>query len=313
MLTMTVNSPQISFSRLQKRHSLSNGILGRQWFGNVRPLISPSLINFSLTIKRSSTCMCVANTDKLENASTLTATKISFPVMVNGCAGNMGRAVAEAALSAGLQLVPLSLTSPNLRHQRVQIGEVEVDVRSASEKDAVFDSVLNKYPDVVVVDYTVPSAVNENAEFYCRIGVPFVMGTTGGDREKLVDVVQKSNNYAVIAPQMGKQVVAFQAAMEIMAQQFPGAFSGYKLEVIESHQSSKVDTSGTAKAIVSCFQKLGVSYDLDEGLRGKASSQRLLQYSLNSSARQDQAMHRNQQLNDNPEDSLVSKCYHQFL
>ncbi|XP_057824368.2 probable 4-hydroxy-tetrahydrodipicolinate reductase 2, chloroplastic [Cryptomeria japonica] len=64
------------------------------------------------------------------------------------------------------------------------------------------------------------------------MGVPFVMGTTGGDREKLLDVVRKANNYAVIAPQMGKQVVAFQAAMEIMAEHFPEAFSGYKLEVI---------------------------------------------------------------------------------
>ncbi|XP_059077394.1 probable 4-hydroxy-tetrahydrodipicolinate reductase 1, chloroplastic [Cryptomeria japonica] len=176
----------------------------------------------------------------------------------------MGRAVAEAALSAGLQHVPLSLTSLPLGHQKVQIGDVEVDLRSASEKDAVFDLILKKYPNVVVVDYTVPSAVNENAELYCRMGVPFVMGTTGGDRKNLLDVVRKSNNYAGIVPQMGKQVVAFQAAMEIMVEQFPGAFSGYKLECTESHQSSKVDTSGTAKAIVSCFQRLGVSCDLDQ-------------------------------------------------
>ena len=56
------------------------------------------------------------------------------------------------------------------------------------------------------------------------------------------------------------QVVAFQATMELMAQQFPGAFSGYKLEVVESHQRTKVDTSGTAKAIVASFQELGVDF-----------------------------------------------------
>lgn len=32
------------------------------------------------------------------------------------------------------------------------------------------------------------------------------MGTTGGDREKLMNDVRESGNYAVIAPQMGKQV-----------------------------------------------------------------------------------------------------------
>lgn len=29
----------------------------------------------------------------------------------------------------------------------------------------------------------------------------------------------------------------------------------------ESHQAGKLDTSGTAKAVISCFKKLGVSFD----------------------------------------------------
>lgn len=33
------------------------------------------------------------------------------------------------------------------------------------------------------------------------------MGTTGGDRERLYKTVKDSNNYAVISPQMGKQVL----------------------------------------------------------------------------------------------------------
>ena len=56
------------------------------------------------------------------------------------------------------------------------------------------------------------------------------------------------------------QVVAFQATMELMAQQFPGAFAGYTLRVVESHQRTKADTSGTAKAIVASFQKLGIDF-----------------------------------------------------
>jgi len=45
-----------------------------------------------------------------------------------------------------------------------------------------------------------------NAELYCKVGVPFVMGTTGGDRDLLHKTVEDSKNYAVISPQMGKQV-----------------------------------------------------------------------------------------------------------
>jgi hypothetical protein len=52
--------------------------------------------------------------------------------------------------------------------------------------------------------------------------------------------------------------VAFQAMMELMAQQFPGVFSGYGLSVVESHQRNKADVSGTAKAVVASLQRMGV-------------------------------------------------------
>lgn len=194
----------------------------------------------------------------------MTSIPTDVAIMVNDCAGKMGRAVAEAAVEAGLQLVPFCITGPGFGRSVLNIKDVKVHVHQASEKDAIFDKVLEKYPGVIVADYTLPAAVNENAEFYSRRGVSFVMGTTGGDREKLLKGVSDSGVYAVIAPQMGKQVVAFQAAMEIMAEQFPGAFAGYKLEVTESHQSSKVDTSGTARAVVASFNKLGLCFADDE-------------------------------------------------
>ncbi|KAH8959591.1 hypothetical protein BDL97_06G084600 [Sphagnum fallax] len=187
-------------------------------------------------------------------------------VMVNGCTGKMGQAVAEAAIAAGLQLVPKCITGRGRAGgcAEFSIQGIKVDVVDGDEREKVMDQVLQDYPDLIVVDYTLPAAVNGNAEFYCSRGLPFVMGTTGGDRNKLVKDVEASGVYAVIAPQMGKQVVAFQAAMELMAEQFPGAFAGYTLQVTESHQSSKVDTSGTAKAVISSFQKLGLPFNLDQ-------------------------------------------------
>lgn len=47
----------------------------------------------------------------------------------------------------------------------------------------------------------------DNAALYCKVGVPFVMGTTGGDRELLYKTVADSKVFAVISPQMGKQVL----------------------------------------------------------------------------------------------------------
>merc|ERR1719331_2363324 len=111
---------------------------------------------------------------------------------------------------------------------------------------------------LVIIDFTHPTAVNPNADLYASTKCPFVMGTTGGDRAKLMKVTEESETFAVIAPNMCKQIVAFQATMESMATTFPNAFGGYKLDVVESHQSTKADTSGTAKDMVASFNQLGV-------------------------------------------------------
>ena len=106
-----------------------------------------------------------------------------------------------------------------------------------------------------------PAPPAANAEFYCANQLPFVMGTTGGDREALARDVAAAGVYAVIAPNMGKQIVAFQSMMETMADRFPGCFAGYTLSVVESHQRTKADTSGTAKAVVASFRRMGLEFD----------------------------------------------------
>jgi 4-hydroxy-tetrahydrodipicolinate reductase len=52
----------------------------------------------------------------------------------------------------------------------------------------------------------------------CLYGLP----ATGGDRARLLKQVQEAAVYAVIAPNMGKQIVAFQAMFEHAAATFPG-------------------------------------------------------------------------------------------
>ncbi|KAI4365259.1 hypothetical protein MLD38_021258 [Melastoma candidum] len=192
------------------------------------------------------------------------ASKFDVPVMVNSCCGRMGKAVIEAADSAGLDFLPVSFGNSEEAGKTVEIRGKGIQVHGPLDREIILANAFREHPNMIVVDFTVPDAVNSNAELYTKIGVPFVMGTTGGDRTKLYKTVEESNVYAVISPQMGKQVVAFLAAMEIMAKQFSGAFSGYSLQVMESHQSTKLDTSGTAKAVISCFKKLGATFDMNQ-------------------------------------------------
>lgn len=56
--------------------------------------------------------------------------------------------------------------------------------------------------------------------------------------------------------------------LELMAAQFPGCLSGYTLRVVESHQATKADASGTAIANIHSFQRMGLEFDLVSAAMG---------------------------------------------
>jgi len=179
--------------------------------------------------------------------------------MVNGLPGNMASTVVKHILGdKRFALVPYSLTGPEIHESDHRLEDMTVSLIRPEVREQVIYDIFEAHGGFIAVDFTHPSAVNANAEFYCQFGIPFVMGTTGGDREKLQQTVSASPIAAVIAPNMAKQIVGFQAMMEYAAQTFPDLFKGYALEIRESHQKGKADTSGTAKAMIACFTKLGV-------------------------------------------------------
>jgi len=186
-------------------------------------------------------------------------------VMVNGLPGNVARVVARhIQKDPRFELLPCSLTGPEIRDLECAIGSAAVQLIGPAEKASGIDEIKQRHGRFLSVDFTHPAAVNPNAEFYCQSELPFVMGTTGGDRQKLAATVASSTIAAVIAPNMAAQIVGFQAMMEYAAESFPNLFKGYTLEIKESHQTGKADTSGTAKAMVRYFNQLGVPFAEDE-------------------------------------------------
>jgi len=189
-------------------------------------------------------------------------------VMVNGMPGPMAVASAEACLRKGLGISPVAMTGPNVEPQTITVTDSVTgkssDVRlipssMTEEIESAVEGLKAGVEDennLLVIDFTHPSAVNSNAIFYAENRLPFVMGTTGGDREQLLKDMEDAKAFAVIAPNMGKQIVALQAGLEDLAKKFPSAFGGYKLNVKESHQKTKADTSGTAKAVVDSLIQL---------------------------------------------------------
>ena len=188
-------------------------------------------------------------------------------VMVNGMPGPMATAAAEASLRKGLELSPVAMTGPDVAPCTITVTDSvtgkSADVRlvPASQREELVSAVEGLKTacgpkNLIAIDFTHPSAVNANGKFYAEMNIPFVMGTTGGDREQLIGDMDEAKHFCVIAPNMAKQIVALQAGLEDLAKNFPGAFEGYKMHVRESHQKTKADTSGTAKAIVDSLKQL---------------------------------------------------------
>lgn len=176
-------------------------------------------------------------------------------VMIAGLPGKMATLVAKAVeKAADMELMPFALSET--RGESQIEGTFILHTPLLEHKSRI----IERSPDIIV-DFTLPNAVNRNAELYCECGIPFVMGTTGGDRDLLIKTVKQSKIPAVIAPNMAKQIVLFQAMMEYAAKNFPAAFKDYSLVIKESHQKGKADTSGTAKAMVRYFNDLGVPFE----------------------------------------------------
>jgi 4-hydroxy-tetrahydrodipicolinate reductase len=186
-------------------------------------------------------------------------------VMVNGIPGNMAAILARHILAdARFELVPYSLTGPEIQATEHKVEEISVRLLQPDERQKFIEEIAQKEKVFLSADYTHPSAVNANAAFYCKNRLPFVMGTTGGERHRLEETVRASSISAVIAPNMAKQIVGFQAMREYAARTFPDLFKGYRLAIKESHQKGKADTSGTAKAMVRYFNQMGLHFAEDQ-------------------------------------------------
>ncbi|MBT8352867.1 MAG: dihydrodipicolinate reductase [Deltaproteobacteria bacterium] len=182
-------------------------------------------------------------------------------VMVNGIPGNVAQIVAKHVLADNrFELILHSLTGPEITISDYRIGSTVIQLIKPDLREKKLNQIIERHTSFISIDYTHPTAVNTNAEFYCNTRLPFVMGTTGGDRDLLNKIVNSSSISAVIAPNMAKQIVGFQAMMAYAAKTFPNLFKGYTVTIKESHQKGKADTSGTAKAMTQYFNALGTPY-----------------------------------------------------
>lgn len=191
---------------------------------------------------------------------------MSVHVMVNGL-GKIGTEIAKAIASDDkYEFVRYSLVGPEITEKTGMIGDKEVRLIRPWERN-IFDVLLKEaFSDentegrnsLILLDFTTPKVVNDNVRFYAERGLNFIIGTTGGNVEEIRDAVRASSVNAVIAPNLALPIVMLQAMWEFAAESFPDVMEEFIFAGTESHQSTKVDVSGTMLGFIQKFRRLGI-------------------------------------------------------
>ncbi len=138
----------------------------------------------------------------------------------------------------------------------------ELAARRGHEIVARFDAYIDQYPPLpdasdlpdalesadVIIDFTLPDAVLENIERYCRWGLPAVIGTTGWyDRiDEVQTLVDKHGASILYAPNFSIGVALLARAVRSILPLLD-ELPEYDVAVHESHHIGKADSpSGTA-------------------------------------------------------------------
>lgn len=163
-------------------------------------------------------------------------------VAVCGAGGKMGRAVVKA-VHDDAELTLVGGIDPNLAGQDIGdlagLGQIGISVVASLAE--ILDS-SNK-PDVVV-DFTSPAIIYQNAKTVLEAGVHIVIGTTGltaEQRDDLDAIGRKHGANALVAPNFSMGAVMMMKVAAELAPYFPD------VEIIELHHNHKYDApSGTS-------------------------------------------------------------------
>ncbi|XLQ20758.1 MAG: dihydrodipicolinate reductase C-terminal domain-containing protein [Candidatus Moraniibacteriota bacterium] len=183
--------------------------------------------------------------------------------MINGLPGNMASLIEEAiSKQSNYQIVIASLTGYETGDWYESHRSGGIKLYEPPEHQAILEEASLQWGEsgLIAIDFTQPTAIEENVNLYCKNKIPFITGTTGGNRQLLTKLVEESEISAVIAPNMSVPIVMLMDMIAFAATNYPNALKDWEIRIVESHQSSKADVSGTALAIGEIIKDLGVNY-----------------------------------------------------
>jgi len=165
---------------------------------------------------------------------------ILIKVIVSGACGKMGRSV----LNAVYHDPELELVGAVDVNSGIDVGDLIGVAKTGIIVDADLQNVINNVKPDVMVDFTRPAVVMENARIALKNSVCPVIGTTGlsdDDKNEINKFCKGNNKGAFIAPNFAIGAVLMIKLSTEVAKYLPN------VEIIELHHDQKLDApSGTA-------------------------------------------------------------------
>ncbi len=160
---------------------------------------------------------------------------------VVGALGKMGREVVKAiSESSDISLV----MAVDIQKNGEDIGQIVLNKPNGVLIYSDIEKALSEQKPDVVIDFTQPSVIYENAKKYLQNKIRCVIGTTGLSEEQISDLKKLSNKNktaCLIAPNFSLGAVLMMQFSQKAAKYFNNA------EIIELHHNQKKDApSGTA-------------------------------------------------------------------
>ncbi len=160
-------------------------------------------------------------------------------IIITGAAGHMGRAVAEAAKSHG------------------------VDVACRFDPHAAEDGIVNDWAQVpagcadALIDFSHPSALPGILAYCARSPLPLVLATTGYGEEELAGIAEAAKSTPVF--RSANMSVGIALLRRLAKETAEALGEDFDIEIVEAHHNRKKDApSGTALMLYEAVKNAGM-------------------------------------------------------
>lgn len=139
--------------------------------------------------------------------------------------------------------------------KRYLVGTFEEGMKTLPALINEQDELQAKPP--IIIDCS-KGAIADHARLFCDVGIDFVMLSTGEGVNEVKDIVDGAGDMICVQDvNMSSALMTLYGSIFTEARKNVNGLKGYTFHIVESHQASKSDISGTAKRLSRALQNMG--------------------------------------------------------